>query len=183
MAISKEQKVEILKDLTSKFKVAKSIGFAKTNKLSVQEFSNLRNNLREIWADYTLAKKTLIKIALKNALNIEIDLSNLEWQIWVVCSNQDAMSWLWKVNAFIGDKKMKDKIEWAACIFEWEYKNLEDTKAIAWMPSRETLLSRLVWSLQSPLSWLARFFYAAAKELETTWKSKVWELEAKKQEV
>jgi ribosomal protein L10 len=40
------------------------------------------------------------------------------------------------------------------------------------MPSRETLLGRLVGSLQSPLSGLARFLDAASKELETTGKAK-----------
>ncbi|MBT3727186.1 hypothetical protein HOG21_05995 [bacterium] len=45
------------------------------------------------------------------------------------------------------------------------------------MPSRETLLSRLVGSMMSPLSGMARFMDAAAKELETTGKSKVGELE------
>jgi ribosomal protein L10 len=35
------------------------------------------------------------------------------------------------------------------------------------MPSRETLLSRMVGSLMSPLSGMARFLDAAAKEVET----------------
>ena len=48
------------------------------------------------------------------------------------------------------------------------------------MPSRETLLSRLVGSMMSPLSGMARFMDAAAKELETTGKSKVGELEWEK---
>lgn len=180
MAVSKQQKVDILTNLVEKFKNAKSIGFAETSKLTVEDFSSIRTNLREVWSTYTLAKKTLIKKALKDALNLDLDLSNLPGQIWAVCSNEDAMIWLGKLNEYI--KKNEAKANWTACIFEWEVKNKEETITIASMPSRETLLSRLVWSLQSPLSWLARFFDAAAKELETTSKTKVSELKSEKKE-
>ncbi len=59
---------------------------------------------------------------------------------------------------------------------------LEETKVIASMPSRETLLSRLVGSMMSPLSGMARFLDAAAKEVETQGKTKVGQLEGKKAE-
>jgi len=180
MAVSKQQKVEILNNLIEIFKEAKSIGFAQTNALTVEDFSNIRKDLREVWATYTLAKKTLIKKAVKEALDIDIDITNLPWQIWAVCSNEDAMAWLGKLNDFI--KKNKEKTSWATSIFEWELKDLEETKLIAGMPSRDTLLGRMVGSLQSPLSSLARFLDAASKELESTGKSKVWELEWEKKE-
>jgi hypothetical protein len=41
------------------------------------------------------------------------------------------------------------------------------------MPSKETLLSRLVGSMKSPISKLARFFDAAAKDIESNGKTKV----------
>jgi len=181
MAVSKQQKVEILNELVAKFKEAKSIGFAATSTVTVSEFSDLRKNLREVDATYSLAKKTLIKKALKDALDIEIDLSMIEGQIGVVCSNEDAVAGLGKVNDFVKKSKGK-KITWSACIFEGELKDLEETKVIAGMPSRETLLSRLVGSMMSPLSGMARFFDAAAKELETQGKTKVGELEGEKAE-
>jgi len=160
MAVTKQQKAEILADLTEKFKNAQSIGFA----------------LREVDASYTIAKKTLIKIALKDALGIEVDLSDLPGQIGAVCSNDDAIAGLGKVNDLVKDSK-GEKVEWAISIFEWEVKNNEDTKAIAGMPSRETLLGRLVGSMQSPISGLARFFDAAAKDLEEKWVDTVGKLE------
>ncbi len=177
MAISKQQKTEILADLTTKFKQAKSIGFAASNTLTVAEFWDLRNSLREVNASYTIAKKTLIKKALKDALNIEIDLSDLPGQIGAVCSNDDAVAGLGKVNDLVKSSK-GEKIQWAISIFEGELKDNETTKTIAAMPSRDTLLGRLVGSMQSPLSGLARWFDAASKDLEGKGKSQVSELEA-----
>lgn len=165
MAVTKQQKADILADLTAKFKEAKSIGFAATDTLTVAEFGDLRNALREVDASYTIAKKTLIKIALKDALDIEVDLSDLPGQIGAVCSNEDAVAGLGKVNDLVKSTK-GEKVQWAVSIFEGELKDNESTKAIAGMPSRETLLGRLVGSMQSPLSGLARFFDSAAKELD-----------------
>jgi len=176
MAVTKQQKADILADLTEKFKNATSIGFAKTNTITVAEFGDLRTALREVDASYTIAKKTLIKIALKDALDIEVDLSDLPGQIGAVCSNEDAVAGLGKVNDLV--KKTKgEKIDWAVMVFEGELKDNESTKAIAGMPSRETLLGRLVGSMQSPLSGLARFFDAASKELDTQGKETVGKLE------
>lgn len=179
MAVTKQQKVEILNELIAKFKEAKSIGFATTSTMTVAEFAELRTDLRLVSASYTLAKKTLIRKALKEALNIEIDLSNFEGQIGAVCSNDDAMAGLGKVNDLVKKPKF-EKISWAACIFDWELKTLEETKVLAGMPSKETLLSRLVGSMKSPISGLARFFDAAAKDLESQGKAKVSELKGEK---
>jgi len=180
MALSKAQKTEVLNKLKDLIKDAKSIGFTTNTGLTVEEITNLRIDLREVNATFTLAKKTLIKLAFKEVFDVEIDDSLLPNQIALVVSNDDAVSWLGKVNAF--RKKVEDKIEWAGCYFEGELKNAEETKVIASMPSRETLLGRLVGSMQSPLSGLARFFDAAAKDLEEKGKSKVGELEGEKTE-
>jgi len=180
MALTKAQKIEVLNNLKDLIKDAKSIGFTTNTGLTVEEITNLRIDLREVNATFTLAKKTLIKLAFKEVFDIEIDDNLLPNQIALVVSNDDAVSGLGKVNAF--RKKVEDKIEWTGSYFEGELKNAEETKVIASMPSRETLLGRLVGSMQSPLSGLARFFDAAAKDLEEKGKSKVGELEGEKTE-
>jgi len=185
MAVSKQKKSEIFSELVAKFKEAKSVGFVTTNKMTVEEFSDLRKSLREVNASYTLAKKTIIVKAIKEALSLDVDLANLDGQIWVVCSNTDAVSGLGKVNAFLKDINGKKgdlgKMSWSISIFEWEVKSVEETKVIAAMPSRETLLGRLVGSMMSPLSGMARFLDALSSEVEAQWKTKAWELEAKKE--
>jgi len=184
MALSKTRKSEVLNNLIENFKNSSSIGFTKTFWLTVSETEELRWMLREVDAVYIMSKKTLIKKALKEALDLDLDLSLLPWQISVICSKKDPIAWLSKANAFIKDKEDKkaenQKIEWVLSVFEGEIKGIEDTKIIANMPSKDTLLSRLVWSMMSPLSSMARFLDAAAKEIENQWKTKVWELKNNK---
>lgn len=186
MAVTRAKKEEILSQLIENIKNAKSVGFAQTNAMTVSEFSDLRKELRTVNTTYNLAKKTLVKIAVKEALGLDLDLNLLPGQVWVVCSNDDSIAWLSKTNAFItkvyNKKAEVQKMVWVASIFDGKINGLEETKVIASMPSRETLLSRLVGSMMSPLSGMARFLDAAAKELETQGKTKAWELEGKKEE-
>ena len=182
MAVSKQKKAEILNSLIEQVKNAKSIWFASTKGVTVAEFADLRKKLREVWASYTLAKKTLIVKAVKEALDLDLNLADLEGQIGMVCSNDDAIAGLSKVNDFIKATEKEQKMTWSISIFEGKLQDKAGTKVIASMPSRETLLSRLVGSMKSPISSLARFFDAAAKDIEAKGKTKVGELEWKKEE-
>jgi large subunit ribosomal protein L10 len=178
MAVSKAKKTEILEELKTLLQNSKSVWFTSNTGLSVEDITALRVSLREVDSTITLAKKTLIKIAFKEVYDLELSDDLLPGQIAMVCSNEDAIAGLGKVNGFM--KKGQpgaDKIEWTWAYLEWEIQDAEATKKLAGMPSRETLLGRLVGSMQSPLSGLARFFDAAAKDLESQGKAKVWELE------
>ena len=182
MAVSKQKKAEILNSLIEQVKNAKSIWFASTKGVTVAEFADLRKKLREVGASYTLAKKTLIVKAVKEAVDLDLNLADLEGQIGMVCSNDDAIAGLSKVNDFIKATEKEQKMTWSISIFEGKLQDKAETKVIASMPSRETLLSRLVGSMKSPISSLARFFDAAAKDIEAKGKTKVGELEWKKEE-
>ena len=177
MAVSKAKKSEILEEIKTLLKDAKSVWFTSNSGLSVEDITNIRVSLREVDATITLAKKTLIKIAFKEVYDIELTDDLLPGQIAMVCSNEDAVAGLGKVNDYM-KKDDDDKMIWTASYMEGELQDADATKKLAGMPSRETLLGRLVGSMQSPLSGLARFFDAAAKDLEEKGKTKVWELEA-----
>ena len=154
MAVSKQQKTDILADLVSKFTHAQSIGFAATDTLTVEEFWSLRNSLREVHASYTIAKKTLIVKAMKDALNCEVDLAQLPGQIWVVCSNEDAVAGLGKVNTLVKETK-GEKISWVASYMEGKMMNAEETQALASLPAKNVLLGQLVGVISAPLTKLA----------------------------
>ncbi len=180
MAVTKQKKVEVLNNLKELLLEAKSVWFTTNSGLTVENITELRKNLREVWATCILAKKTLIKKAFAEVMNVEISDELLPNQIAMILCTSDAVAWLGKVNKFMSsDKKMKDKIVWAGWFFEWKVQNAKEIASIADMPSRETLLGRLVGSMMSPLSGFARFLDAASKELETQGKEKVAQLKAK----
>jgi len=116
MALNKAQKSEVLNQIKNLITNAKSIGFTTNTGLTVEEITNLRINLREVDATFTLAKKTLIKIAFKEVFNVELDDKMLPNQIAMVVSTTDAVSGLGKINSF--RKKVEDKIEWTGSYFE-----------------------------------------------------------------
>jgi len=183
MALNKAQKTEVLNKLKNLIKDAKSVGFTTNTGLTVEEITNLRISLREVNATFILAKKTLIKIAFKNVYDVELDSSLLPNQIALVLSNDDAIAGLGKVNDFMKKGQPgENKMEWTAAYFEDKVLDAAATKEIAGMPSRETLLSRMVGSLMSPLSGMARFLDAAAKEVEAQWKENLSKIEVKKEE-
>lgn len=182
MAVTKQKKSEILESLKTLIKWAESIAFTSNTGLTVDDITGIRIKLREADSTITLAKKTLIKLAFKEVYDVELNDDLLPGQIAMVCSNGDAVAGLGKVNEYIKSKAGKEKMEWTGSYFEEAMMDAEATKKIASMPSRETLLGRMVGSMQSPIAGLARFFDAASKELETQGKATIGELEWEKTE-
>lgn len=183
MAVTRAQKEHTLEVLKNNFKNAKSISFTSGTRMTVAEMSELRKNLRAVGATFMLEKKTLIRLAMKEVHGVDISPDLLPGQVAVICSNEDAVAGMGKVNEFIKERYFKDvKLEWVASYFEWQVKGKEETKEIAAMPSRETLLARLVGSMQSPIAGLARFFDAATKKLGEEGKSSLASTEVKKKE-
>ena len=177
MAVTKQKKSEILESLKTLIKWAESIAFTSNTGLTVDDITGIRIKLREADSTITLAKKTLIKLAFKEVYDVELNDDLLPGQIAMVCSNGDAVAGLGKVNEYIKSKAGKEKMEWTGSYFEWEVMDAAATIKIASMDSRETLLGRLVGSMKSPISGLARFFDAAAKDLEAKWVDTVGKLE------
>jgi ribosomal protein L10 len=72
MAVNKTKKAEILSLLEQELQKANSIAFTTNSKLTVEEISSIRRDLRKVNSKLILAKKTLIKIAFKKIYNIDL---------------------------------------------------------------------------------------------------------------
>lgn len=168
MAVSKAKKAEQLASLESLLKDATSIGFTSNQKVTVSEVTDLRRELREHDAKFLIAKKTLIRIAFKNVYKVDLDIDTLPGQVAMVIASADPISPLGIANKFATQKDWKkaEKMTFVGGYFEEKIVDAEAIKKIASLPSKDTLLAKMLGSMMSPLSGLARFFDGAKTELE-----------------
>ncbi|MBD3269926.1 50S ribosomal protein L10 [Candidatus Peregrinibacteria bacterium] len=149
MAITRDKKVEVLKDLEDKFSRAQAVYFAKYNGLSVKEAGDLRAKLREAGIDYVVAKKTLMKLAAKNQNLPELSDEVLEGPISAVFGYDDVVAPSKIIKNF--DAK-GEKVSLTGGILERELIDKAQALQLASLPSKLELIAKLVGTMKAPIS-------------------------------
>lgn len=150
MPKSKIQKQEILRNLTERIKKSKSLVFTGFNALGVKDNEALRAKLREVHGEYYVAKKTLLERALKEHGTLDLDTKTLDGKLAVVFSYEDEVAPAKAIDTFRKDKE--DKIFFLGGILEGNLLSKTEVEALAKLPSKQELLSRLVGSMNAPVS-------------------------------
>ncbi len=151
MPLTKEQKQNILKDLTDKFSRAKAAILVDFNKLSVSKTMELRRNLKSTDAEYKVAKKTLISRVLRFGNFEDIDLDNFKTQVGIVFSYVDPVATaqsIWKFS------KVNEALKILGGFLGFNWQDRDKIMALAKLPPREILLWQLVRTIATPLSGL-----------------------------
>jgi len=149
MAVTKEQKSEILKGLVEKFGKSKSVVFAEYRGLDVSNLTNLRKELRGVKAEMKVAKKTLMDIAAKENKIEGLDASGMEGPVAAAFSYDDPLSGIKVIFKF---SKTNDKLKILGGIIDGKIVSADVVKKYAKLPSREELLAKFMGSVQSPVS-------------------------------
>lgn len=149
MALTKQQKQNIIDDLKEKIDRQKSIVFVDFKGLKVKDLSVLRKKIKEVEGQLKVAKKTLIKLVLEKAgLKLE---KNLEGEIALICAFKDSLSPLQKTYQF---SQTNENLKILSGFFDGKFIEQEEIMTLARLPSREELLARLVGSISNPISGL-----------------------------
>ena len=151
MALKKAKKVELIKEYTDALKGAKSAVYVKFKGLPVKETMLLRSSLFTENIHYSVVKKTLWNIAVKNN-SIKGDAPEVSEELAVVYG-EDLLSPARISYEFA--KTHKDTFAILGGIWEGEFKDAKAMLAIATIPPREVLLSQLAYLLKSPITKLA----------------------------
>jgi large subunit ribosomal protein L10 len=145
MAKTKEQKKQIVTDLSDKLSQFKALVFAGFNKLTVKESREFKKLCRENKLDYLVTKKKLFKIALeKNKL--ELDPKNIEGEIALIISRDDEVIPAKLATQFI---KEHEAMTIKGGILESRWLDVNSVKELAKIPAKPELLAKLIGSLQS----------------------------------
>lgn len=157
-------KVELKKPMVDEIKGyakdAKSIVLVDYRGLTVGEDTELRKALREDGVVYKVYKNTLLNLAFKGTEYEEL-LKDLEGPTAVAFGLDDATAPARIINGMV--KKMP-KLEFKSGVVEGTYYDKEGIKVIATIPSRDVLISRLLGSMQSPITNLARVLKQIAEK-------------------
>lgn len=176
MAVTRAKKSEILATLEAHLKDATSVAFTSNNKLTVEDIESIRKDARAQNGVFMLAKKTLIRIAFKNVLNADLDLDTLPGQVAIVISKGDKIAALAAVNKYVAEFKKEQKIKIVGGYIDGRVLGETEAAKLAGLPPREVLLAKLLGSMMSPLSGLARFFDGAKNEITAKSVTKVGDL-------
>ncbi|MEA3449624.1 MAG: 50S ribosomal protein L10 [Patescibacteria group bacterium] len=153
MAKTKEQKQAMLKAMTDKFEIAKSVIFASFDKLTVSENNELRDKLKEEKNEFLVAKKTILNLALKNQKQKDVDISDCKGQVAAIFGYEDEVSPARIVKEF--RKEHEEKIDFLGGILENKFIGNEKVSALADLPGKDELRAKLVGSLNAPISGFA----------------------------
>lgn len=120
--------------------------------LSVAEDTELRNELRKAGVTYFVAKNTLIGLAAKDA-GIDGLEEALHGPTALAVSAEDAVA---PAKVLADYAKKNDKLEIKAGFMDGAVMSMDEIKTLASTPSFETLIAKMMGSLNAPVSGLVR---------------------------
>ena len=147
MQITKIEKKALIDKAEKAIKGAKSIVFVNFHNLVVADDQAMRKALRNEGIGYLVVRKTLAKIALKEA-GIEGTMPEFVGELAMVYGD-DLTAPAREFYTF--QKKYKDSVKIVGGIFEGKYMSVEEMTAIAMIPSQQTLYAQFVNLINSPI--------------------------------
>lgn len=147
MPKTRAQKIETVKILQEKLDKAKSVVFTDYRGLTMKQLSGLRDKLRDLDAEFTITKNTLLDRALPSS-NLQLPSSSLEGPTATLFAYDDQISPIKVLVKALKDANLgKVKIGFLGDLALDEAKILQ----LASLPSKDELRGKMVGVLVAPL--------------------------------
>ena len=157
-----EAKKKIVADLVASYKEAQSFVFVDARGLTVEQDTALRSEMRKNGVCYKVVKNTTLNLVFKE-LGIEGLDDMFKGPTAVAYSKEDMMAPAKVSKKFADDF---EKLTIKGGIIEGKVATVAEVEALAAVPSKDVLLSQIVYALLFPITKLAMLTKAAAEKLE-----------------
>lgn len=151
MALSRKQKEEIVADLQEKLDKTDSLIFADFTGLSVGKTREFRQKIKKLGATLKVAKKTLIRRALKNPAASTVVGPESKTPVSVIFGGGDIAELAKAVHNF----SKAEALKMLGGFLSGRYLAAADIAVLAKLPPRQDLLAMLARTIQSPTRNLA----------------------------
>ncbi len=155
-----ELKQPIVEEISAGIKDAQSVVLVDYRGLTVAQDTELRKALREAGVTYKVYKNTMVNFAIKGTA-FEGLAPYLEGPSAMAYSSTDATA---PARVLAEFAKKADKLELKGGVVDGTVYDANGIKTIASIPSREVLISRLLGSMQSPITNFARVMNQLAEK-------------------
>ena len=155
-----ELKQPIVEEISASIKDAQSVVLVDYRGLTVEQDTRLRKELRDAGITYKVYKNTMMNFAFKGT-DFEALAPYLEGPSAIAISTTDATA---PARVLCKFAKEADKLEVKGGVVEGTVYDAAGIANIAKIPSREELISKLLGSLQSPITNFARVMNQLAEK-------------------
>lgn len=156
-----QTKIQEVESLKARLSGVKTAVLTEYRGLTVQQISDLRKQLRTVSAEYKVVKNRLARRALQGS-PIDGLGPHLKGPMGLAISRQDPVALAKALQAFV---KANALLQIKLGYVEGQLLQPGEIRALADLPSREALRSRLVGAIQGPLAQLVGLLTAPHREL------------------
>jgi large subunit ribosomal protein L10 len=161
MAVSRAKKVEQVEELGAELKKVSSLIIATYSKLTVAQDFELRKTLRSSGAKYRVVKNSLAKLASKGTVAEEA-LKGIKGVTSLAYTEGDPVALAKAISKYAKDNP---EFTFKAGVVEGRVISIQDIQALATMPSKEELYSKLLFLMNAPAQRLVTVMNAVGKDL------------------
>lgn len=147
MAVSKQKKQELFKEVAALLKDSQSVVFVNFHALTVANVTTIRKDLKKQGVGYKVAKKRIAGKAITEA-GVTGTMPELPGELSLVFG-KDLIAPAREIYAF--QKKLDNKVSILGGIFEGKFMTKEEMVSIASIPSQQTLYAQFVNLINSPI--------------------------------
>ena len=159
--MNRGEKTQMISDLTSEIGQAQNAFLISFRGVTVPQVTELRRQVRETGSSYIVVKNTLALIALKDSPLVELR-EQFKGETAVAYNRTDAVALAKALTKFAKDVPT---VTFKGALLDGRIVPASQIDAIANLPSREELVSKLLYVLQSPMRGLATVLNANIRNL------------------